>query len=114
MKVKITGIHKLQAKVAALKLIGLEKALAKGALRVERTAKLIVPVDTGKLRTSITYSIEGNKAIVGTSLEYAAKVELGIGQRRQPYLTPALNMNREQIKQDIINEMNRQMEAIAK
>lgn len=114
MKIEVAGTEKLKAKIAKLQAISMSNAVRKGALKVERDAKIIVPVDTGNLRRSITHQVEGNQAIVGTSVEYAAKVELGIGQRRQPYLTPALNLNRTLIKQYIIDEMNRQMEAIAR
>lgn len=114
MKATITGLDKLQTKLNKVAAVKIESGLLKGALRVERDAKILVPVDTGLLRSSITHSVEGNTAIVGTSIEYAAKVELGINQRRQPYLTPALNINREAINKDIQAELNKELEKVAK
>lgn len=114
MKLKVFNVESLQKKINNLKNPDLHSAIQKGALRVERDAKLLVPVDTGLLRSSITTSVSGNTAIVGTSVEYAAKVELGIGQRRQPYLTPALNFNRDIIKRDIQEGLHNQFEKVAK
>lgn len=46
------------------------------------------PVRTGRLKNSITCAKSGNEAVIFTSVEYAAKVELGTGrQRPQPYLS---------------------------
>ena len=47
-----------------------DKGLKKGALRVERTAKELVPVDTGDLRNSITHRNVGD-------LEYEVKPTVG-------------------------------------
>lgn len=112
---KVIGADKLAAKINKLSKANLvAKGLLKGALRVERDAKILVPVDTGLLRSSITHDVQGSVATVGTSIEYAAKVELGIGQRRQPYLTPALNFNRDLIKQDIVEAVNEELRKVAK
>lgn len=68
--------------------------LASLAVKVETGAKQRAPVDTGRLRSSITWRLEPGKplaAIVGTNVEYAAFVELGTrNMRAQPYLVPAL------------------------
>jgi len=110
--IKVKGLKKLNQQLLAMGKIDLSPAIMKATLRVERDAKIMVPVDTGALRTSITHVVQGNVGIVGTSIEYAAKVELGIGQRRQPYLTPALNMNRDRIKQDIMFHIRKQANKI--
>lgn len=60
----------------------------------EGYAKRECPVDTGRLRNSITHQVEvGNlsgKAYIGTNVEYAEHVELGtFRQKAQPYLKPA-------------------------
>jgi len=109
----IKGVDSLNKKLGQIAKMNLGPIVGKAALRVERDAKILVPVDTGLLRSSITTNVEGNTAEVGTSIEYAAKVELGIGQRRQPFLTPALNQNRDQIKQDIIEGVNKELQRIA-
>lgn len=71
------------------------KDLARRAVKVEATAKRLAPVDTGRLRSSITHEVttdsKGLVAFVGTNVEYAIFVELGTRfQRPQPYLRPAL------------------------
>lgn len=75
---------------------GMEAALATAleetGLVAEGYAKSACPVDTGRLRNSITHIVdEGGKcAVIGTNVEYAAYVELGTTrQKPQPYLKPA-------------------------
>ena len=59
-----------------------ERALAVGlesvGLTCERFAKDLCPVDTGRLRNSITHSlaVDDKYVIVGTNVEYAKYVEL--------------------------------------
>jgi len=110
---KIIGLDKLNGKLKQIAAIDLSAAVLKGSLRVEREAKILVPVDTGLLRSSITHSVEGNKGMVGTSVEYAPKVELGIGQRPQPFLEPALRSQSDNIKRDIIEELERKLREVA-
>lgn len=43
---------------------------------VEGYAKEDAPVDTGRLRNSITHQTEGNDEYIGTNVEYAVYVEL--------------------------------------
>lgn len=69
--------------------------LLRRAVKVDRRAKQLCPVDTGRLRSSITFALErdsrGLVATVGTNVEYAPHVELGTRkQPAQPYLRPAL------------------------
>lgn len=60
-------------------------------LTAENYAKKACPVDTGRLRNSITHTQSGdNSEIIGTNVEYAPFVELGTSrQAAQPYLKPA-------------------------
>ena len=72
-----------------------ERELARRAVKVEGAAKRLCPVDTGRLRASITHSIDrdgrGPLAYIGTNVEYAIFVELGTRfMRAQPFLRPAL------------------------
>lgn len=55
----------------------LAAALEEVGLKAERYAKLATPVDTGRLRNSITHAIEmKEKAVyIGTNVEYAPYVE---------------------------------------
>lgn len=43
----------------------------------ERHAKEITPVDTGRLRNSISHAVTEDAAYIGTNVEYAPYVELG-------------------------------------
>lgn len=101
------------------------EALQKAVALVERTAKQKAPKGNGELRRSITSRIEGEEGIVFTVLEYAPYVEFGTGlfaeeggrtdvpwcyqddegnwhttsgMKPHPFMRPALNENREQIK----------------
>ena len=73
----------------------INQALVKGldeiGLTCEAYAKEACPVDTGRLRNSIVHHLQadGKRVEVGSHVEYAAAVELGIGQRPQAYLKPA-------------------------
>lgn len=101
-------------------------ALGKACALVERSAKEKAPKDTGALRRSITSEVKDGVGIVFTPLEYAPYIEFGTGlfaedgngrqdvpwnyqddegnwhstsgQRPQPFMRPALNENRENIK----------------
>jgi len=70
------------------------EALNKKALRIVREAKQRAPVDTGRLRASITAELveQGKtpKALVSSNVEYAPYVEFGTENRpAQPFLRPA-------------------------
>lgn len=56
-----------------------KRVVRKTAVRVEGRAKELVPVDTGRLRSSITHEIDasGFSGTVGTNVEYARDVEFG-------------------------------------
>ena len=113
----------------------LANALGKACALVERSAKQKAPKGNGELRRSITSKVEGDVGIVYTPLEYAPYVEFGTGifaesggrtdvpwnykddegnwhttsgMHPQPYMRPALNENREEIKrilkESIVND----------
>lgn len=68
------------------------RGLEKIGLVAEGYAKRLCPVDTGRLRNSITHVIDNDEpaAYIGTNVEYGPYVELGTSrQRAQPFLTPA-------------------------
>lgn len=70
----------------------IEQALIAIGLTAETYAKQECPVDTGRLRNSITHEVDMSEqaAIIGSNVEYAAYVELGTSrQKAQPYLRPA-------------------------
>lgn len=65
------------------------QSIVRSLLRIERAAKRRCPVDTGRLRASITNRLgrdtEGLYGDVGTNVDYAPHVEV-----RKPFLRPAL------------------------
>ena len=93
-------------------------ALERVGSAAEGFAADLAPVDSGRLRNSITHKVDDNSVTVGSPLEYAAYVEFGTGkyasggrntpwvykddkgnwhythgQRAQPFLKPALQNN---------------------
>ena len=62
-------------------LSAMEKAIKRGleaiGLTAEGYAKKETPVDTGRLRNSISHAVEDKAAYIGTNVEYAPYVELG-------------------------------------
>lgn len=113
MGVTIQGLSSLQAKLNKLEPAtrnAIASGVSKAGALVEGSAKLIVPVDTGHLRQSISGRTEktsdGAKATIGTNVEYAAYVELGTSrQAAEPYLHPALQKNKDKAKRLIITEI---------
>lgn len=84
------------------------RALEMCGLEAEGYAKYGAPVDTGRLRNSISHTVvEGEQAAyIGTNVEYAAYVELGTRyQRAQPYLKPAVANHTKEYKKIIEEEM---------
>lgn len=70
-----------QAKLNGLTAIG---------MKAETYAKEDCPVDTGRLRNSITFAIAGEHVYIGTNVEYAEAVEYGTYKMTaRPFLTPA-------------------------
>ena len=86
-----------QAKARALEIIG---GMAEGY------AKAAAPVDTGRLRNSITHEVEnGNAALVGSNVEYAPYVELGTrNMKAKPYLRPAIENHIDEYKRVLERE----------
>lgn len=78
-------------------------ALEAIGLQAESYAKLLCPVDTGRLRNSITHEQEDDTTeVIGTNVEYAAYVEMGTSRMKaQPYLEPAVT-NHTSEYQDIV------------
>lgn len=61
------------------------KGLERGAKKIQKNAKFLAPVDSGRLRNSIKTKSEitqdGAKAQVFTNVEYASYVEFGTGEK---------------------------------
>lgn len=80
-------------------------AIARGleavGIEAESDAAAICPVDTGRLRNSITHTIDdgGKSAIIGTNMEYAMYVHNGThNHKAQPFLTDAITNNAEKYR----------------
>lgn len=73
-----------QSALQALLKSSTQKVLTEKAIAVQNEARRLCPVDTGTLRRSINFVVEGAtaptmKARVGTNVEYALNVEQGTG-----------------------------------
>ena len=81
----------IQAKDRALEAVGLQG---------EMYAKMLCPVDTGRLRNSITHTSDGEYAYIGTNVEYAPYVEFGTSKMAaQPFIRPAAEDHAEEYGQ---------------
>ena len=82
-----------------------ERALENIGLAGEGYAKKTCPVDTGRLRNSITHAVDGNDVYIGTNVEYAPPVEMGtVNQKAQPFLRPAATEHTSTYKSIIMDE----------
>ena len=87
-----------------------ERSLTRIGLAAEGYAKKECPVNTGKLRNSITNEVRSSeKAVyIGTNVEYAAYVELGTTRTKaKPYLKPAAAEHSAVYKRIIEEEMGK-------
>lgn len=83
-----------------------ERVILQAGHRIEYESKKRVPVDTGRLRSSLTTAEDRKsdefKVRVGTNVEYAPYVEFGTRKMRaQPYLLPAFKMYKNKVRDDI-------------
>ena len=71
-------------------LAAFEKAKSRGleaiGLTAEGHAKKETPVDTGRLRNSISHATDDEAAYIGTNVEYAPYVELGARGRQGKHM----------------------------
>lgn len=74
---------------------GIAKALEEIGLVAEGAAKRLCPVDTGRLRNSITHALMGEDSVaIGTNVEYAPYVHEGTSRHKGvPFLTQAAQSN---------------------
>lgn len=117
----------LRSKLSKMENYDFSNVLTDACLLVENDAKRNAPVATGQLRLSITHEVSGTEGTVGTSLFYAPYVEYGTGlfssqgngrkdvpwyykdaagnwhstcgRQPKPFLIPAFDANKENIKQ---------------
>lgn len=86
--------------VIAAKDAAAARALEAMGQQAEGNVKQLTPVDTGRLRSSITHAQLDEKTMaVGTNVEYAAYVELGTRKTAaQPYMRPGVENYADQYK----------------
>lgn len=110
--VEVKGLRKLQRNMERitreLSRNPMMKAIAKAVLLVQRSAKKNAPVDTGRLRASITPDIVTRdtvvKGVVGSNVSYAPFQEAGTKfMKGKHYMQRALNDNAARISRLINN-----------
>src|SRR5579885_270925 len=87
----------------------IDRAVQGAGLSCQKYAKILCPVDTGRLRSSIQYVNVGTyKCMVNTDVFYAIFVELGHATRGgggyvppRPFMTPAY----EQAKRELLEKL---------
>ena len=108
IRVQVKGMREIQQKteriVRDLRGGPFLMAMRNATLIVDRAAKMNAPVDTGRLRASITPEIrtigEVVYGVVGSNVSYAPRMEKPGNVRRsgrRPYLQPALEENQGKI-----------------
>lgn len=98
--------HDLTDEVTQALRLALHRALTKIGLVAVGYAKRLCPVDTGRLRNSITFYTEDNAVHIGTNVEYAQFVEEGTSkQKPKPYLKPAVENHLDQYRQILEDEL---------
>ena len=101
----------------------IEQALIAIGMTAETYAKDGCPVDTGRLRNSITHDNDSRSVVIGTNVEYAKWVELGHHQKPgryvpvlgkalvrdfipgKPFLGPAASEHSEEYRQIVDNAL---------
>jgi len=100
VSIELKGFDGLLSKVKLLVprvRAGAQEAVAETALLIETDAKLLAPVDTGRLRASIhtELSPDGLKAMVLDGVTYGVFMEFGTRYiKARPFLFPAYEKNR--------------------
>lgn len=86
----------------------LSKVLTKAGLIVKSSAKAQAPVDTSRLRGSISSKPEDiRQVVIGPNVDYAIYQEFGTKyMKAQPYMRPALEDNVDNIRDIFFKEIN--------
>ena len=79
VNIRIEGLDEVQERLAYDSLVApaVERMLRRAALTIEGEAKGLAPVDTGRLRASITSVVEPDRAVIAPAVFYGAHVEFG-------------------------------------
>lgn len=86
--------------------MAIRRALERIGQRGEKIAKVYCPVDTGRLRNSISHSSDDSRAVIGTNVEYAPYVELGTSKRTpHAFLRPAVALHVDEYRRIVEAEL---------
>jgi HK97 gp10 family phage protein len=125
VNIKVLGIEQLLKKLQKETIKEpVDEGIKKATLWTERTVKVSTPVDTGRLRSSITARILGQTGRIGTIVQYAKFVEYGTRKMEPRHVvegsstrikgkgmfTYTMELLREKIK-DFIDDMGKQITA---
>lgn len=81
-------------------------AMEEIGLLAERYAKEEAPVDTGRLRNSISHDSDKDSAVIGTNVEYAPYQEFGtVKQPGHPFLRPAAQNHTDEYKNIVLTRL---------
>ena len=112
MIIKLQNLEKIIKKYDKLSQVDVMPEITKAARVVQKTAKSLAPVDTGTLKGSIRVKSykDQKSAIVYTLTEYAIFQEFGTSKMKpQPFMRPALIINRLAIENSMIKFINSQL-----
>ena len=74
----------------------------------ESNAKLVVPVNEGILKNSISHEVDSLTVYIGTNVEYARYVEFGTSRMvARPYLGPAIKGELDTYRKMVMDELKR-------
>lgn len=104
MKVEITENN--VDEIIAKKNEAIRRGLEACGAQAQAYASLKTPVDTGRLRASTDWYVDGDYVIIGNVQEYAPYVELGTSRTKaQPFLKPAVEGRGKEYQAIIENEL---------
>jgi len=117
IKVEIKGLEQLKRALAVAPMemkTELSKAIKMSAFRVETESKKVTPVDTGRLRASISSEISLMKAIVSPHTDYALPVHEGTrGMRGRPFMRWGVEAAGKEIESFFKQAINKVLKGIA-
>lgn len=80
VRLELKGLQELQGKLKEKNITQpLAEGIKKATILLDREVKMATPVDTGRLRASMTSKFASDFGQVGTLVEYAPAVEYGRG-----------------------------------
>ena len=104
MPITITVSDNRFPRIAAALPGATSQVVRKTTFDIQALAQVLVPVDTGALKNSISVEVGDTEGVVYTNMAYAARIEFGFvgadslgrvyNQAPQPYLTPAVEAAR--------------------